>query len=118
MPAKSRLLRVMIGCCVAALYAMAADAQMSGNPIKIGVLSDFGGVYKDVGGQGSIEAAKLAAEEFGGKIGDSKIEIVSADGQNKPDVASAIARQWYDQDGVNIIVELPASTVALAVRPN
>jgi branched-chain amino acid transport system substrate-binding protein len=116
MPAKSRLLRVMIGCCVAALYAMAADAQMSGNPIKIGVLSDFGGVYKDVGGQGSIEAAKLAAEEFGGKIGNNKIEIVSADGQNKPDVASAIARQWYDQDGVDIIVELPASTVALAVQ--
>ena len=116
MPVLSRLIGMMAGGCVVALLAVPAAAQMSGNPIRIGVLADLGGVYRDVGGLGSVEAAKLAAEEFGGKLGNSKIEILSADGQNKPDVASAIARQWYDEDGVDIIVDLPASTVALAVQ--
>ena len=96
--------------------AGSATAQISGDVVKIGVLADLNGVYKDIGGQGSVEAAQLAVEEFGGRIGNAKIEVVAADGQNKPDVSSAIARRWYDQEGVDIIVDLPASSVALAVQ--
>ncbi len=101
---------------ILALAAGAASAQISDNVVKIGVLADLSGIYKDIGGQGSIEAVKLAVEEFGGKIGDARIEVVFADGQNKPDVASNIARGWYDRDGVDFIIDLPASSVALGVQ--
>jgi branched-chain amino acid transport system substrate-binding protein len=96
--------------------AQPALAQMSKPVIKIGVLADLGGPYQDVGGRGSVVAAQLAAEEFDGMVAGAKIEIVSADAQNKPDVASAIARRWFDEDGVDIILDLPASNVALAVQ--
>src|SRR5438477_12047267 len=95
--------------------ATAARAEFSGKTIKIGVLNDQSGLYKDLAGPGSVTAAKMAAEEFGNKIGDTPIEIVFADHQNKPDVGSAIARQWYDVDGVDVIVDVPTSSVALAI---
>jgi branched-chain amino acid transport system substrate-binding protein len=98
------------------IAAQPALAQMSKSVIKIGVLADLGGPYQDVGGRGSVVAAQLAAEEFGGTVAGAKIEVISADAQNKPDVASAIARRWFDQDGVDIILDLPASNVALAVQ--
>ena len=82
--------------------ATAARADFTGKSIKIGVLNDQSGLYKDLAGPGSVMAAKMAAEEFGNKIGDTPIEIISADHQNKPDVGSAIARQWYDVDGVDV----------------
>ena len=94
---------------------LAARAEITGKVIKIGVLNDQSGLYADLAGQGSVAAAKMAAEEFGGKIGDAKIEVVFADHQNKPDVGSNIARQWYDVDGVDVIVDVPTSSVALAV---
>ena len=94
----------------------AAQAQISGNVVKIGVMNDMSGVYADIGGPGSVVAAKMAVEDFQktSKAG-LKVEIVSADHQNKPDVGSTIARQWYDTDGVDAIADVPTSSVALAV---
>ena len=112
----SRTLAALAVCCGAVALAPGAQAQMSGKTIRIGVLADLTGGYKDVGGQGSVEAAKLAAEEFGNAIGGVKIEVVAADAQDKPDVSSAIARKWYDEDGVGIILDLPASSVGVAVQ--
>ena len=95
--------------------ATAARADFTGKTIKIGVLNDRSGLYADLAGEGSVVAAKMAVEEMGGKIGNTPIEVVSADHQNKPDVGSNIARQWYDVDGVDVIVDVPTSSVALAV---
>ena len=103
----------------AALCAFAAgtaQAEMSGGVVKIGVLNDMSGLYADLSGQGSVVAAQMALEEFGGNVNGTKVEIVSADHQNKPDVGSTIARQWYDQDGVDLILDVPTSSVALAVN--
>ena len=94
-------------------FAGAASAQA---PVKIGILNDQSGVYADFGGKGSIEAAKMAVADFGGKVLGRPIEIVSADHQNKPDVATGIARRWYDVEGVSAIMELTTSSVALAVQ--
>jgi len=100
--------------CVALVgFATLAFAQ---DAVRIGVLSDMSGPYADIAGKGSLAAAELAVEEFGGKIGDRRIEIVSADHQNKPDVGSATARKWFDQDGVDMIVDVITSSVALAVQ--
>src|SRR5215468_9944290 len=94
-------------------FAGAAQAQMSDNVIKIGVLNDQSGLYADLAGQGSVTAAKMAVEDSGGKIDGTPIEVISADHQNKPDVGSNIARQWYDVDGVDMIVDVPTSSVAV-----
>ena len=99
----------------AALGAGVAQAQVSDNVIKIGVLSDMSSLYTDLAGAGSVIAAKMAVEDSGIEKRGYKVEIVSADHQNKPDVGSAIARQWYDQDKVDVIVDTPNSGVALAV---
>ena len=109
--------RTMVGLAVAAaLAAGAAHAQVSDNVIKIGVLSDMSSLYTDLAGAGSVVAAKLAVEDSGIEKRGYKVEIVSADHQNKPDVGSAIARQWYDVDKVDVIVDTPNSGVALAVN--
>src|SRR5215203_3131142 len=94
------------------LLATPASAQ----GIKIGILNDQSGVYADYGGKWSYEAAKMAIEDFGGSVLGHKIEIVSADHQNKPDLGSAIARRWYDVEGVDMITELTTSSVALAIH--
>ena len=109
--------RALVGLAVAAaLSAGAAQAQVSDGMIKIGVLSDMSSLYSDIGGSGSVAAAKLAVEDSGIEKRGYKVEIVSADHQNKPDVGSAIARQWYDVDKVDVIVDVPNSGVALAVN--
>jgi len=100
----------------AALATGAAQAQVSDNVIKIGVLSDMSSLYTDLAGAGSVIAAKMAIEDSGIEKRGYKVEIVSADHQNKPDVGSAIARQWYDADKVDVIVDVPNSGVALAVN--
>jgi branched-chain amino acid transport system substrate-binding protein len=84
--------------------------------VKIGVLNDQSGPCTDFGGKWSVEAAKSAIEDFGGSVLGQKIELVSADHQNKPDLASAIARRWYDAEGVDMIADLTNSSVALAVQ--
>ncbi|MBB3310153.1 branched-chain amino acid transport system substrate-binding protein [Rhizobium sp. BK196] len=94
----------------------AQSAAISDGKVKIGILNDQSGVYADFGGKSSVEAAKMAVEDFGGKVLDMPVEIVNADHQNKPDIASNIARQWYDTEQVDAIMELTTSSVALAVQ--
>jgi branched-chain amino acid transport system substrate-binding protein len=101
---------------VAAAVATSASAEISGDVVKLGVLNDMSSLYADISGAGSVEAARMAIADFGGTVGGKKIELISADHQNKPDVGSAIATQWFDNDGVDAIVDVPTSSVALAVQ--
>ena len=98
------------------LGAAAAQAQISDGVVKIGVMNDMSGLYADIGGPGSVLAAKMAVEDFGAAAKGLKVEVVSADHQNKPDVGSTIARTWYDVDKVDAIFDVPTSSVALAVN--
>jgi branched-chain amino acid transport system substrate-binding protein len=106
-----------VACSLAALlFAIpAAHAQMSDGKVKIGVLTDLSGPYEQNSGVGSVEAAKMAAEEFGNKVNGAPIEIVAADHQNKPDIGAGIARRWFDLDGVDAVTDLVNSAVAFAV---
>ncbi|MGH6815716.1 MAG: ABC transporter substrate-binding protein [Hyphomicrobiaceae bacterium] len=99
-----------------ALAAGAAQAQISDNVIKIGVLNDQSSLYADLTGQGSVVAARMAIEDFGAAAKGLKIELVSADHQNKADVGSSLTRQWVDVDKVDVIADVPNSAVALAVN--
>ena len=94
---------------------MSAPALAQQISVKAGVLNDRSGIYADLSGEGSVIAARLAVEDFKAAEKGIKVEIVSADHQNKPDVGSTITRQWYDQDGVDLILDVPTSSVALAV---
>ena len=94
---------------------MAAPALAQQISVKAGVLNDRSGLYADLAGEGSVIAARMAVEDFKAAEKGIKVEIVSADHQNKPDVGSTITRQWYDQDGVDLILDVPTSSVALAV---
>jgi branched-chain amino acid transport system substrate-binding protein len=104
---------VLLAGVFAAALGGVAEAQVS---VKIGVLNDRSGLYSDLSGEGSVNAARMAVEDFKAAEKGIKVDIVSADHQNKPDVGSNIARQWYDQDGVDVIVDVPTSSVALAVN--
>jgi len=109
--------RTVIGMAIAAAVSLGtAHAQVSDGIIKIGVLTDMSSLYTDLAGAGSVVAAKLAVEDSGIEKRGYKVEIVSADHQNKADVGSNIARQWYDVDKVDVIVDVPNSGVALAVN--
>jgi branched-chain amino acid transport system substrate-binding protein len=107
----------VFGACVSAIALLsgAAQAEISGNAVKIGVMNDQSGLYADLAGQGSVEAARMAVEDFGGNINGAPIEVLSADHQNKPDVGANIVREWIDVDDVDVIVDVPTSSVALAV---
>ena len=110
--------RKLLSIVAAAVCALggAAQAQISDGLVKIGVLNDMSGLYSDITGQGSVVAAKMAVEDYlkasGSKL---KVEVVGADHQNKPDVGSNIARQWYDTDKVDMIADVPTSSVGLAI---
>jgi branched-chain amino acid transport system substrate-binding protein len=97
------------------MSAPALAQQISGDAVKIGVLTDLSGVYSDFGGAGAVEAARMAVEDFGGKVLGKNIEVISADHQNKADVAASKAREWYDTQGVDLITESLNSSVALGV---
>src|SRR5689334_16396618 len=97
----------------AALACGTANAQQV--TVKIGVLSDMSSLYSDIGGPGSVAAAKMAIADFTAQRKDVKVDLISADHQNKPDVGSSIANQWYDTDKVDMIIDVPNSGVALAV---
>ena len=99
-----------------ALGSLLLAAPASAQGVKIGILNDQSGVYADYGGKYSVEAARMAIEDFGGTVLGQKIEMVTADHQNKPDLAASIARRWYEVDGVDMITELTTSSVALAVQ--
>jgi branched-chain amino acid transport system substrate-binding protein len=100
----------------AALASGAAHGQMTDGVIKIGVMNDMSSLYADISGPGSVVAARMAVEDFGAAQKGLKVEIIGADHQNKPDVGSNIARQWIDVDKVDVIVDVPTSSVALAVN--
>jgi branched-chain amino acid transport system substrate-binding protein len=93
-----------------------AHAQISDDVVKIGVLSDMSSLYADGTGHGSLVAAQMAAADFGGKVKGKPIEVIGADHQNKPDIGSNIARTWYDTEKVDTIVDVPTSSIALAVQ--
>ena len=113
----SKLSHVLLGAVSAIVFPHLAIAQQSPlPPIKIGILSDMSSVYADQAGLGSVEAARMAIEDMGGKIGDRTIELVSADHQHKTDVGTSIVRKWFDEDGVNVVADMPNSAVALAVQ--
>ena len=95
--------------------ALIVPASAQQTPLKIGVLSDFSSVYSDIGGQGNVEATRMAIDDFGGRMFGEPISMVSADVLNKPDVASSIARKWWESEGVDMIIDLPTSATALAV---
>src|SRR5450432_2057298 len=108
---KSGLLSAAVVTC-----SLMLAAPVSAQGVKIGILNDQSGVYADYGGKWSFEAAKMAAEDFGGSVLGQKIEVISADHQNKPDLGVSIARRWYEVEGVDMITELTTSSVALAVH--
>jgi branched-chain amino acid transport system substrate-binding protein len=105
-----------IGLAAAAIGGLLIAAPVSAQGVKIGILNDQSGVYADYGGKYSVEAARMAIEDFGGSVLGQKIEMVTADHQNKPDLATSIARRWYDVENVDMITELTTSSVALAVQ--
>jgi branched-chain amino acid transport system substrate-binding protein len=106
--------------CFAALLAFSGSAalaqQISDDVVKIGVLTDLSGPAATATGPGSVAAAQMAVDDFGGKVLGMPIQLISADAQDKPDIASGLARQWYDTDQVDLIVDVPVSAVGLAVQ--
>ena len=109
------LRRTFVALSLLAGLAPAALAQGQ-KPVRIGVLNDLSGVYADYQGEGSIIAARMAVEDFGGKVAGRPVEVVFADHQNKTDVGASIARRWFDVDGVDMIVDVPNSAIALAIN--
>ena len=109
--------RGLLATSIATMVAVSStvQAETAKGTLKIGVLSDMSGVDSDIFGEGSVLAAHMASESVGFQAAGCKIEIVLADHQNKPDVGSSIARRWFDEDGVDAIVDVPTSSVALAV---
>ena len=107
------IMRAALAAAITAVAISPSFAQQA--PLKIGVLADFSSVYSDIGGMGNVEATKMAIEDFGGQMFGKPIEMVSADVLNKPDVASTIARKWWETEGVDMIIDLPTSATALAV---
>jgi branched-chain amino acid transport system substrate-binding protein len=98
------------------LAASAAQAQVSNDVVKIGILNDQSGMMADMSGKLSVDAVRMAVEDFGGKVLGKPIEVISADHQNKVDIGLATARKWYEQDGVDLILDVPNSAIALAVQ--
>jgi len=105
-------MKASLAVAAAMLFCTAAKAQTN---VKIGILTDMSSVYSGIGGPGSVAAAKLAVEDFNPAAHGMKVEILSADHQNKPDIGAGIARQWFDRDGVDVILDVPNSGVSLAV---
>jgi branched-chain amino acid transport system substrate-binding protein len=108
--------RALIGSATAAAAALSGRPARAQAPVlKIGVLTDLSGPYKDIGGPLSADCARLAAADFGAAAKGLNVQFVSADHQNKPDIGAGIARQWFDRDGVDVILDVPNSGVSLAV---
>jgi branched-chain amino acid transport system substrate-binding protein len=112
---KKKLVVTIVAAACAAMAVPAHAQKLSGDVIRIGVLTDLSSLYADLSGQGSVVATEMAVADFGGTLNGKKIEVVTADHQNKPDVGAAKAREWIDTQGVDVITELVTSSVALAV---
>ena len=108
-------MRLIATLALAATAALTSAAHAEDLTVKLGVLNDMSSLYADIGGQGSVIAAKMAVEDFGAAQKGLNVEIVGADHQNKPDIGAGVARQWYDVDHVDVIVDVPTSSVALAI---
>src|ERR1700678_354684 len=110
--------RLTLGGIAAAPLAMPGliRAQSTSKPVRIGLLSDMGGPYRDVGGPGNRVATELAVQDAGGSVLDRPIEVLQADDQNKPDVSTSIARQWIDDQGVDVLADGAASSSGLAIQ--
>lgn len=108
--------RSLLATACLSLLAAQAQAQVTDNVVKIGVLTDMAGVTADITGKGSLVAAQMAVEEFGNTVLGKPIQVVSGDHQHKTDLGASIARQWYDTDKVDVIVDVPNSSIALAVQ--
>ncbi len=111
-----RIIRILAVAAALVVTAAPAHAQISDGIVKIGVLNDQSSLYADLTGQGSVVAARMAVEDFGAAAKGLKTEIIFADHQNKADIGSQVARQWYDAEKVDVIVDTPNSAVALAVN--
>ena len=98
-----------------ASFSMAASAQVSGDVVKIGFITDVSGLYSDIDGQGGAEAIRMAIADFGGTVLGKKIELLTADHQNKPDIAASKAREWFDRDGVDMLIGGTNSGTSLAM---
>ncbi|OLE39250.1 MAG: ABC transporter permease [Candidatus Rokubacteria bacterium 13_1_20CM_2_70_7] len=110
------ILRILVLGVALLLATGPAQAQISDGVVKIGIMNDQSGTYADLAGPGSVVAARMAVEDYGAARKGLKVEIVVADHQNKPDVGSSIARQWFDADKVDVIIDVPTSSVVLAVN--
>ena len=110
--------RLSIAALAAALWLVPglASAQISDDVVKLGVLNDMSSLYADATGKGSLVAAQMAVADFGGKVLGKPIEVIAADHQNKPDIGANIARKWYDEEKVDAIVDVPTSSIALAIQ--
>lgn len=111
------MLSIRNSVCAAALAtAMVPLSAQGAETVRLGVLTDMSGIFSDANGSGSVVAAQMAVEDMAGALPDYVVEVVSADHQNKPDVGAGIARQWFDEGGVNVILDVPVSSIALAVQ--
>ncbi|RZN32796.1 ABC transporter substrate-binding protein [Bradyrhizobium sp. Leo121] len=111
--------RNLVASAVASVCMVTASAALAQTSVKLGVLADMSGIFSDIGGMGAAEATKMAVEDFNKLPGSEKfkIEVVSGDALNKPDVARGIARKWFDTENVDAVVDLPTSAISLAVAP-
>jgi branched-chain amino acid transport system substrate-binding protein len=123
---KRKLLATLVGTALLSMVANIAVGQsakpaaakagaISGDKVIVGVMNDMSGLYADIAGPGSVEAARMAVADYGGRVLGKPVEIVFADHQNKPDVGANKAREWYDTQGVDLIIDVPTSSVAIAV---
>jgi branched-chain amino acid transport system substrate-binding protein len=98
------------------LGSTSAHAEITNGVVRIGVMTDYSGMFSALSGPGGAVAARMAVEDFGGKVAGVPIDVITADHQNKPDLGSTIVRKWYDEDGVDLVLDVPNSSVALAVQ--
>jgi branched-chain amino acid transport system substrate-binding protein len=106
--------KILAGCFLVAASVAAAQAQTLPT-FRVGVLSDQSGLYADISGPGAVEAARMAVEDFKPEMHGFRVDVLAGDHQNKPDIGAGIARRWFDQDAVDVILDVPTSSVALAV---
>jgi branched-chain amino acid transport system substrate-binding protein len=112
---KLKAITMAVSTAVAMGFSASASAQISGDVVKIGFITDISGLYSDIDGQGGAEAIKMAIADFGGSVNGKKIEFISADHQNKADIAASKAREWFDQQGVDLLIGGTNSGTALAM---
>ena len=115
MKLKAKVLAAAVASLASMGFSATAAAQISGDVVKIGFITDISGLYSDIDGQGGVEAIKMAIADFGGTVNGKKIEVVTADHQNKADIAASKAREWFDREGVDVLVGGTNSATGLAM---